>query len=147
MVLVPVQPQATEDIKSNLYLRVIFVLSAVCRGFKLKTSCVFIFQNFSVDMTIFVTSWHQSFPSPSFRVPISSLRPKRYDSRGRGRDRSSDKYKIRFRFRDRDEFQTERLGVSSPNPPFTLQKAEFNGLIPRLLSYPSNIRFRFRDRV
>ena len=57
MVLVPVQPQATEDIKSNLYLlRVIFVLSAVCRGFKLETSCVFIFQNFSVDMKIFVTT-------------------------------------------------------------------------------------------
>ena len=56
MVLVPVQPQAREDINSNLYLRGIFVLSAVCRGFKLETSCVFIFQNFSVDMKIFVTT-------------------------------------------------------------------------------------------
>ena len=56
IVLVPVQPQATEDIKSHLYLRVIFVLSAVRLGFKLETSCVFIFQNFSVDMKIFVTT-------------------------------------------------------------------------------------------
>ena len=64
-------------------------------------------------------SW-QSFPSPSFRVPISSLRLRSRFFRDRFRVRGHTGSNFEADSESDSETSTERLGISSPSLPFSI---------------------------